>query len=77
LLGGVATAAWISDIVALAKDWFGFGLLDGTFFVEVPSRIVAADLWLVGLMSWSLCLFSAWLPARRAAALNPIEGLHA
>jgi len=77
LLGGVATAAWISDIVALAKDWFGFGLLDGTFFVEVPSRIDAADLWLVGLMSWSLCLFSAWLPARRAAALNPIEGLHA
>ena len=31
---------------------------------------------LIGGLSWSLCLLSAWLPARRAALLNPIEGLH-
>jgi lipoprotein-releasing system permease protein len=76
LLGGILTANWISDLVGLLKDWFGFGLLDGTFFVEVPSRIELADLGLIGVLSWGLCLFSAWLPARRAARLNPIEGLH-
>jgi lipoprotein-releasing system permease protein len=76
LLGGVVAASWISELVLLMKDWFGFGLLDGTFFVEVPSKIEASDLLLIGLMSWSLCLLSAWLPARRAARLNPIEGLH-
>jgi lipoprotein-releasing system permease protein len=76
LLGGILTANWISDLVGLLKDWFGFGLLDGTFFVEVPSRIELADLVLIGVLSWGLCLFSAWLPARRAARLNPIEGLH-
>lgn len=76
LIGGVVTASWISELVALLKDWFGFGLLDGTFFVEVPSLIEPMDLLLIGGLSWSLCLLSAWLPAHRAALLNPIEGLH-
>jgi lipoprotein-releasing system permease protein len=77
LAAGVITANWVSQIVGLLKAWFGFGLLDGTFFVEVPSLIQASDLWLIGLLSWGMCLVSAWLPAHRAAMLNPIEGLHA
>jgi ABC-type lipoprotein release transport system permease subunit len=58
------------------KAWFGFGLLDGTYFVEVPVRVQVADLVLIAGLSGMLCLLSAWLPARRAARLNPIEGLH-
>ena len=77
LLAGTIVAGHISTVVRWLKDWFGFGLLDGTFFVEVPSLTQAGDLLLVGVLSWSLCLFSAWLPARRAARLNPVEGLHA
>jgi lipoprotein-releasing system permease protein len=76
LVLGVVVSFWITEVVALMKAWFGFGLLDGTYFVEVPVRIQAADLWLIGLLSGGLCLLSAWLPARRAASLNPIEGLH-
>ena len=74
---GVITASYISEIVALMKDWFGFGLLDGTYFVEVPSLVIPGDLLLIGALSWLLSLISAWLPARRAARLNPIDGLHA
>ncbi len=73
---GVLVAYQITDIVAWMKDWFGFGLLDGTYFVEVPVLVLAADLWLIAGLSGVLCLFSAWLPARRAALLNPIDGLH-
>jgi lipoprotein-releasing system permease protein len=76
LLLGVVVSFWITEIVALMKTWFGFGLLDGTYFIEVPVRVQVADLWLIGLLSGGLCLLSAWLPARRAASLNPIEGLH-
>jgi len=76
LVSGVAVAYWITEIVAWMKDWFGFGLLDGTYFVEVPVLIQFSDLWLIGLLSGVLCLFSAWVPAHRAAALNPIDGLH-
>ena len=74
---GVITAHYISDIVALMKAWFDFGLLDGTYFVEVPSLMIPRDLLVIGVLSWLLSLISAWLPARRAARLNPIEGLHA
>jgi lipoprotein-releasing system permease protein len=76
LLLGVLVAAWVTEIVAWMKAWFGFGLLDGTYFVEVPVRVQVADLVLIAGLSGMLCLLSAWLPARRAARLNPIEGLH-
>lgn len=73
---GVLVAYQITSIVAWMKDWFGFGLLDGTYFVEVPVEVLGSDLWLIAGLSGVLCLISAWLPARRAALLNPIDGLH-
>jgi lipoprotein-releasing system permease protein len=76
LLVGVALSYQITAIVAWMKDWFGFGLLDGSYLVEVPVLVLPSDLWLIGALSGSLCLLSAWLPARRAALTNPIEGLH-
>jgi ABC-type lipoprotein release transport system permease subunit len=38
--------------------------------------VQVSDLVWIGVISGSLCLLSAWLPARRAAALNPVDGLH-
>jgi len=73
---GVLVAHRITDIVAWMKAWFGFGLLDGTYFVEVPVLIQASDLGVIAALSGVLCLISAWLPARRAAGMNPVEGLH-
>jgi lipoprotein-releasing system permease protein len=73
---GVLMSFRINDIVGWMKSAFGFGLLDGTYFVEVPVLIKAGDLGMIGLLSGILCLLSAWLPARRAARQNPIDGLH-
>jgi len=73
---GVVVSFRITQIVDWMKSWFGFGLLDGTYFTQVPVLIQVSDLWLIGCLSGVLCLISAWLPARRAADLNPIEGLH-
>lgn len=76
LILGVLVAYRITDIVGWMKDWFGFGLLDGTYFVEVPVLVLGSDLWTIACLSGVLCLLSAWLPARRAALMNPIDGLH-
>ena len=65
LLVGVALSYQITAIVAWMKDWFGFGLLDGSYLVEVPVLVLPSDLWLIGALSGSLCVLSAWLPARR------------
>ncbi len=76
LLLGVLVAANIGPLVATVEAWFGFRLLEGSYFVSVPSRILLEDLWIIGGVSWLLCLFAAWLPARRATEQNPVEGLH-
>ena len=70
--------AWSPEqlLLAAVESWVGFRLLEGTYFVEVPSLVQAWDLVVIALISWTLCLISAWIPARRAAALNPVTGLH-
>ncbi len=73
---GVLVAWRITDIVAWMKSAFGFGLLDFTFFTEVPVLVLPGDLLLIGVLSGGLCLLSAWIPAKRASGLNPVEGLH-
>jgi len=76
LAAGVVVAHNIGGMIASMERWLGFRLLEGTYFVEVPSVVQGGDLVAIAAVSGSLCLFSAWLPARRAAALSPIAGLH-
>jgi len=38
--------------------------------------VLGSDLWIIACLSGVLCLLSAWLPAQRAALMNPIDGLH-
>lgn len=76
LLLGVVIAHHIAGIFAAAEAWLGFQFLAGTYFVEMPSVIKATDLLIIAAISWGLCLLSAWMPARRAAVMNPLEGLH-
>lgn len=76
LVLGVLVAQHVDAVVGAAERWTGFRLLEGTYFVEVPSVVQGADLVWIALISGSLCLISAWVPARRAAALNPLTGLH-
>jgi lipoprotein-releasing system permease protein len=74
---GVLLARHIGAVVARLEHWSGFRLLEGTYFVEVPSVVQGSDLLVIALISASLCLLSAWIPAHRAARLNPVAGLHA
>ncbi len=74
---GLACASYINEILDVLQALTGMHLLDGSFFVRVPVRIEAMDLVIISTMSAGLCLLSAWMPAWRAAHLNPIDALHA
>lgn len=76
LAAGVFVAHRVGAVLSVFERWLGFRLLEGTYFVEVPSLVLPSDLVVIGVISGTLCLISAWIPARRAAALNPISGLH-
>jgi lipoprotein-releasing system permease protein len=73
---GVVVAHYVGALVAAAERWFDYQLLEGTYFVEIPSVVQGADLAVIAGLSWGLCLVSAWIPARRAAAMSPLAGLH-
>ncbi len=76
LVLGVAAANRIGPIFSVLESGLGLGLLDGSYFETVPSEVLPMDLALIGGLSWLLCLLSAWIPSRRAARQNPVEGLH-
>ncbi len=73
---GLLCARYINEIMSLIASVSGRHLLDGSFFVEIPVRIMPGDLVVIGLMSCGLCLLSAWFPARRAAQMDPVAALH-
>ncbi len=73
---GLLCAFNINEILDGVQILTGMHLLDGSFFVEVPIRVLPGDMLLICAVSASLCLLSALLPARRAAQLDPVLALH-
>ena len=72
---GVLVAQYVNEIVD-ALEWLtGRHLLDGSYFVKVPSQIKGTDLLLTGFAAGGLAVWSAWLPAHRASQMNPLENL--
>lgn len=76
LVIGVVAAANIAKLVQWLASVSSYRLLEGTYFAALPSVVSPWDLLLIAVMAWSLCVLAAWLPARRAANLNPIQALH-
>ncbi len=77
LVLGALVAHNIGYLVGGLESWLGFRLLEGSYFFVLPSLVRSTDLLAIGLLSWLLCALAAWLPARRAARQNPVDGLHA
>jgi lipoprotein-releasing system permease protein len=73
---GLALAANIDLVVDALAFFSGKHLLDGSYFVTVPTRILYWDLVLIAVISGALALWSAWLPARSASQLDPAQNLH-
>lgn len=73
---GLALSMNVTETMGVVESLIGARLIDGTFFDEIPVRILASDLAVIVVMSLGLCAISCLHPARRAAALNPAEVLH-
>ena len=73
---GVLMATQVNEIVD-ALEWItGRHLLDGSYFVEVPSRVEITDLLVTGIIAGILAVWAAWLPAQRAIQVDPVSNLH-
>lgn len=77
LVLGAAVGANIGYLVGMVESWLGFRVLEGSYFIVLPSLVRGEDLLTIGVLSWLLCVLAAWWPAHRAARQNPVAGLHA
>ena len=75
LTTGVLMATQVNEIVDGLEWLTGRHLLDGSYFVEVPSRVEVSDLVVTGIIAGALALWAAWLPARRASEVDPVSNL--
>ena len=73
---GMLLTVYVNDVVNVLGAISGQHLLDGSYFVSVPTQIVSSDVLIIALLSSGIALLSSWLPARRASQLNPARYLH-
>ena len=73
---GILATININGIVGILESMAGMSFLEGTYFVEIPYRILPLDLVLIAGMAVTICLLAAWIPAQRARHVHPVEGLH-
>ncbi|NOT83567.1 MAG: lipoprotein-releasing ABC transporter permease subunit [Methylococcaceae bacterium] len=76
-LGGVLLALNIETIVPAIEKFFHvqFMAADVYYISEVPSKLVWADVWMIGGMSFALSLLATLYPAWQASKVNPAEVL--
>ncbi len=73
---GIVLSLNIADIAATVEDWIGFHAVGGTYLVRLPSVISVVDIALISGFAVSLAIASAFYPARRAGALDPVAALN-
>ena len=76
LILGVSVSTYVNEIMSGVEAITGMHLLDGSFFVEIPVLVEWLDLLIISVMALAICLLAAYLPARRAAELDPVRNLH-
>ena len=72
---GVTISLNISQMSAWLDNTFALGLFDGYFVSSLPARIQLIDVLLIVLASLCVCVLAAWIPAHKAAAVQPAIAL--
>jgi len=77
IIGGVLLATNIDVVVPWIEKLLGIQILDKSIYYisELPSDLHWNDVWLIGLVSFLICIFSTIYPAYRASRTQPADAL--
>ena len=73
---GCLLALNITGLVAWIEGLAGVRVLEGTYFLEVPSQLLVSDVVAVIALALGIGALAAFFPAYRALAVNPVNALH-
>jgi len=76
LVAGVLIALHADTVISAFEGYFGASLIEGTWFGEIPSRVVPSDLLAIAGVSLGLALVAVLRPAFKATGENPAQALH-
>ena len=76
LAAGVAIAMNADAAASAAADLIGASMIEGTWFTEIPSEILASDLIAITGLALGLSMLAVLVPAFKAIAENPAAALH-
>ena len=72
---GIVLTNNANELIALASMFTGYHLLEGSYFLVVPTKIEKYQLLLIGLGAMTLSVWAAYLPSSKATKLNVVENL--
>ena len=72
---GIVLTNNANELIALASKFTGYHLLEGSYFLVVPTKIEKYQLFLIGLGAMTLSVWAAYLPASKATRLNVVQNL--
>ncbi|MCB1691894.1 MAG: lipoprotein-releasing ABC transporter permease subunit [Pseudomonadales bacterium] len=75
IMVGVVVSLYLGPIYTAVDNVLGLGLMDEYFIHYLPSRLLAGDVVVVGVVSLVICLLSTIYPAWKAATSHPVEAL--
>ncbi len=76
LVVGVAVAVNADAVAGVVQRILGASIIEGTWFSEVPSQVLASDLLVIAALSLGLSLLAVLAPALKALRENPAVALH-
>ena len=76
LLLGLLMTGNVDALIEALSAITGQHLLEGSYFMSVPTYVAWTDLSIIVFLSIGVALISSWLPAKRASELAPARHLH-
>ncbi len=73
---GIVLALNITGLVGSLENFTGSRVLEGTYFLEVPSQLLVADVLAVVALALIIGALAAFFPAYKALSVNPVTALH-